>query len=101
MTEYFEIPKIETKQGIDSVLDQVGNYLENPENSKLNNSFGVNEPTAVLQRAAGEIPYHSNEPTQVESKHAKALSEKIAVKILVIVIAMVLSLLIVHMLVKS
>ena len=99
MSGFFDIPNKDRDKGFHETMDIIEKFLDDPENSKLNRSFGTDEPTAVLQSA----------DNQVEKTGKKMLLEhditinwkKIVIKFLIVVLAILIALLTVELFVKG
>lgn len=99
MAGYFDIPQKDQKKGLKEILDQIDRFVEDPDNSKLNASFGIDEPTAVLQAAAETTEYPDNDETQVVNNPGASIKKNIFIKLVIVIIAITISITAVHFIV--
>ena len=50
MSGFFDIPEKDKTKGLNEALDLIENFLDDPDNSKLNRSFEINEPTVNMEQ---------------------------------------------------
>lgn len=108
MPRFFEIPNKDEHQGYEEALGVIENFLDDPDNSKINKTFGINEPTAVLDLNKTEkdssdssIVKLPEEPTDEETDRLKVVGKdshelkpfiiKAVVALIVIVCALVVA----------
>ena len=56
MAKFFDIPAKDKIKGHHEALDLIENYLNDPHKQEKADAFGVDEPTAVFQKAADTSP---------------------------------------------
>lgn len=95
MAGFFDIPEKDNEKGLTEILNLIEGFAEDPNSSKLNQSFGTSEPTAVLK--AGE--FETEEPTETNTQvlpSGKSFSTKgVLIKLFILIAAILLSLAIV------
>ena len=99
MSGFFDIPHKDRDKGFQETMDMIEKFLDDPENSKLNHSFGADEPTAVLQ--SGDHQLEENGETRLLEPEIPINWKTILIKFLIVVLAILIALLTVDIFVKN
>ena len=101
MSGFFDIPEKDKTKGLNEALDLIENFLDDPDNSKLNRSFGINEPTAVLQGETETQHPTTDEGTQLLNKKPSINWKALGIKLAIVLTAIIVSLMIVEFFIKG
>jgi hypothetical protein len=89
MAKFFEIPAKDKIKGHNEALDLIENYLKDPEKQSKADAFGLDEPTAVFQKAADTAENHTHLNDESASHSLNPLLKKLFIALAAIVASII------------